>query len=509
MLQWLKGNKVDHPLADPKKAREILDDLPADALKALEEIAEWLDSTTHTEGYRVERRFELIGMLDRAAKDHQRKLSQDYLATQRQQKFQENRLWAAGFGFWKLLGDAYLQCIAQYESGDGGAAAVRKALPVIVARAMRAITLQMKWILLRYGQVEPRIWRELARLYVFAEKGGFLGDEVAIYPGAHGMSAVRHEFLKALMLSASSTDSLTPARQELAERLVAHFGPAFRFADAPAAGANYYFDLETSVPPARLIRRDEVKPTMRFFGAGEAFARLNRLLGQLVETGALPAEVYVGGRYDKDVMIAVMRHLALYWSDTPPARGAERRGMVTRLTVVPGLTELLKTLNPGSDDDLDFSAQPSMESWIAENVSEGGCGAIVPAQKSDWVHIGCLIGVRGETERHWGVGVIRRVTRDEHQQRRVGVQVLSKTAIPVTLGSGRGEQSRRQAVLLSTTPDRSGEVAVVMDAGLYNSRDSLEMTAGAKSFLLIPSRLAEGGEKYDWAKFKVMQRSAG
>jgi len=509
MLQWLTGSKVDHPMADARQARAIVDELPADALTALEEIVKWLDSVSRTDGFGASRRFELLDLLDGAAKNPQRKLTQDYLATPRQQKAQENRLWTAMFDFWKLLGDGYLQCLSLR---DSSAAGVRKNLPMIVARAMHTLTLQIKWILLRYGQVEPRIWRELSRLYQVAEQGRFVESEIAIYPGARGTGSVKHEFLKPLMLSASSTDALTPRCQEIAERLVAHFGPTFRLEANPAAGANYYFDLASSMPPARLMRRDAAKPTMRFFGAGAAFPELKRLLDQLVETGALPPEGYIGGQHDKDAAIGAMKHLAVYWADQPPARGSERRRMVTRLTVVPGLNDVLKTVNPTAADDLDFRGQPTVESWIADNVSESGCGAIVPAQQSDWVHIGCLIGVRGETERHWGVGVIRRVTRDEHQQRRVGMQLLSRTAIPVTLAAAGGGslgdgQETEPAILLSTSPDRSGEVGVVMRAGIYNSRDSLKMTAGSKTYLLIPSKLAEGGEDFDWARFKVMWRA--
>ena len=66
------------------------------------------------------------------------------------------------------------------------------------------------------------------------------------------------------------------------------------------------------------------------------------------------------------------------------------------------------------------------ESWIVENVSDGGYGAIIPAARSDWVRVGALIGLKTETAQHWGAGIIRRVARDQHQQRRVGVQVLSK-----------------------------------------------------------------------------------
>src|SRR5262249_9720829 len=157
-----------------KQARQLVSELPAnDAGKALQEITEWLESMNQTEGFKVDRRFENLDLLDGAAKNHQRKLSQDYLGTPRQQKFQEHKLWTAVSGFWRALGDGYILCIDQQEGG-GGATAVRKSLPVIAGRAMRVLTLQLKWLLLRYGPVEPKLWNDLARLYQFAEQKGFV-----------------------------------------------------------------------------------------------------------------------------------------------------------------------------------------------------------------------------------------------------------------------------------------------------------------------------------------------
>lgn len=70
MLSFLTGNKVDHPMADVKKAREIITELPADPLKALAEITQWLESLRETKAYKVDRLFENIDLLDAAAKNH-------------------------------------------------------------------------------------------------------------------------------------------------------------------------------------------------------------------------------------------------------------------------------------------------------------------------------------------------------------------------------------------------------------------------------------------------------
>ena len=519
MLNFLTGSKVDHPMADAKKAREIIAELPADPLKALAEITQWLESLRDTKAFKVDRLFDNIDLLDAAAKNHQRKLAQDYFATSRQQKFQENRLWSSSFTFWKALSEAYLECVARYESTQTGGTAFRRNLPIIVTRTLRALTLQLKWALVRYGPVDPRVWSDIGRLYQFAESIGFAGNPVAIYPGTHGGGSVQQEFLKAVMLCVSSTDGLSPMRQELAERAVAHFSAGFRLAREPAPGCRYCFDIAGGKPPFRVIDgKTPSSPTARYFGAGDAFEQLKRVESIVTETGAIPSDVHLGGVYGKDAVLPVLRHLISYWSDDAPARNTQRRQTATRMTVLHGMVEILRTLDPANSDELDFSdpaaAEHSAESWIVENVSDGGYGAIIPAAKSDWVRVGALIGVKTETSKHWGIGIIRRVTRDEHQQRRVGIQSLSKIAIPVRIGKSGGAfasapaEPTDSALLLATTPDKNGEVGLVLREGIYNSRDSLDMIVNGKPYLLMPSRLAEGGEDFDWALFKVMQRSS-
>jgi hypothetical protein len=511
----LFGGKVDHPMADPKQAQQRVAELPADAAKALQEISELLESITQTDGFKLDRRFENVDLLDGAAKNHQRKLAQDYLAMPRQQRFHENRLWTAVFGFWKHLGDAYIHCVHGHEANLGGATAIRKNVPVVVARAIRTLTLQVKWILLRYGSVEPRVWTDLARLYKLAEEKGYADGAIAIYPGAHGSSTVQREFLKALMLSASSTDGLPPVKQEIAERAVAHFAASFKLSSSPE-GCTHCFDLSTPKAPARLFKGATPNPATRFFGAGEALAALERMTAQIQERGAIPSDVNLGGNYEKDVVISVLKHLAMQWSDTPPVRNSERRQTAGRITVVPGLNDIIGVLDPATTDELDFSqeqAAPSAESWIVVNASDGGYGAIIPPQKSDWIKVGTLVGVQSDVSKHWGVGLIRRISRDERQQRQVGIQLLTRTAIPIKVSKSssisqfNANREPQPAILLSTSPDKQGEVGIVLREGLFNGRDSLDMMVKDKGYLLMPSSMVEDGEDFDWAKFKVMQRS--
>jgi hypothetical protein len=104
--------------------------------------------------------------------------------------------------------------------------------------------------------------------------------------------------------------------------------------------------------------------------------------------------------------------------------------------------------------------------------------------------------------------------RDEQQQRHVGIQVLTRTAIPVklspahTLSFTAGDREAKPAILLPTGPDNRGEVGIIMRAGLYNARDGLDMMVSNKAYQLTPVGLVENGEDFDWARFKVTQQGA-
>ena len=343
-------------MADVKDAKQLIADLPAnDSLKALEEVTFWLDSIMREDGFKVDYRFELFDALDQAAKSHPRKIAQEYLTTDRQEKFRESKLWNTSFEFWKTLGGAYTQCVEQYQAGASGSGAFKKVLPAVIARALRTLTLQLKWSLLRYGPLEDRIWGELGRLYLFAEMHNLASLPLEIYPGQHGGGTIKQEFLKALMLSISSTDGLAPLSQEIAERIVAHFGSLFILQSKPAPGCNYFFDLSMRKPAARVMANMKLTATTRYFGAGKAMAGLVQMVRMVQEQNAIPSDINLGGTYEPALVLSVMQHLALYWSDKPPARSSERRKIATRMTVIHGLKGMFSSMDLASQDDsLDF-----------------------------------------------------------------------------------------------------------------------------------------------------------
>ena len=62
------------------------------------------------------------------------------------------------------------------------------------------------------------------------------------------------------------------------------------------------------------------------------------------------------------------------------------------------------------------------------------------------------------------------------------------------------------AMLLSTSPDKNGEISLLLELGSFTKGQALDMQVGSKQYYLVPSKLVEGGEDFDRANFKIMRR---
>src|SRR5258706_13203812 len=155
----LFGGKPDHPLADPKEAKRLLEALPDnDPVKAGDELMHWIESGAAAEAFKPETRIQLLLMLDDAAQPRVRKLSKDYFATSRLSRFLENRLWTALHGYWKQAGYGYARAVDQFVQGHKGADAARAQLPPRLVRPLASFGQRTNWVHSRYGQAALVGW---------------------------------------------------------------------------------------------------------------------------------------------------------------------------------------------------------------------------------------------------------------------------------------------------------------------------------------------------------------
>lgn len=500
MISLFGSKKPDHPMADIKEARKLLDELPSnDAFKCADELAHWLESVMAEEGFKPEYRAQLIQLLDETAQIHLRKLARDYMASPRLTKFQEMCLWKAIYAYWRQAALAYAGCIELYAAGAKGADALKGSMPLLLARALRALAAQVKWMYVRYGPMDQSVWGVIAKVYALAETRKLAQSVVTLYPGIPGETTPEQEFLKAVMLSASSPDSLLPLEMELCERLIAHFCAAFTLRLDLQPDIAYWIDLATSQAPLRLARPPQHAPTLRFFAAGKALENLEALIGTIESTGSVPAQVNLGGSYPAEAVLDVLKHLALYWSPKPPERKHQRHRVKSRLNVVHGYDGVLSVFGAGLGDSADT------ETWIVENVSAGGFGAGIAEVRGEWLKIGCLLGLQPEGGDVWVLGVVRRLQREIPLKGLVGIQTIARSAERVQL-SMSGAAGGETGILIGDGSDAPGEARVLLRAGVFVPGQNMEYQKGEMTCLLMPQGVVESGEEYEVVKCREMMR---
>jgi hypothetical protein len=511
MLRWMRGTS-DHPLEDKDDARLLLSDLAEKGpYRALEELASYLDAVKTADRLKPVRVFEIVELLDRTARPFLRKLNHEYVTGDaRLTRFQQHRLWYSAHAFLSQLGEGYRFCLARFEVGAIGAAALKPALPKIAGRALRAYGGQLKWSLLRYGPVDRSLWEQLARLYTAAEALGFAPWLLTLYRGERRDTSTEREFLRPLMLAVSAPDGLLPIQVELADRLMAQCSDAFVLAARPGEGLHYLTDLTTAFPPGRISPNLTVSPQTRFFGPGDAATRIAQYTAQIEQTGVVPEEMNLGLAVQPAVVLDTLQHLSRYWAPRLPERREARRRRTEHVTVVHEFAEVVANAG-GLFFESPFVSND--EEWIVENESAGGFGAFVPKAVGGWVRVGCLVGMRREEGVTWGVGIVRRVIGDEQGNRYVGIQMLATggaavTVFPHRTGTGPAADVSAEGelcVLLPSTTTHSGETLLLLRPGMFNARTPLEMHAYDRRYRLDPESITDRGDDYEIGRFRIQE----
>ena len=498
MLKMFGAGRPDHPMADPKEARRILDALPPQELKALDELAHWHESVSSVEGFKPADRVQLLVSIEDAAQTRVRKLGRDYFAATRPSRYQENLMWNHLHEYWRQAALGWARAMEQVLQAKGADA---KAIALPAARALRAFGQQIKWQHMRYGPIDPAVWGTLNKVYGVAESRG--AAELRVSFGATGETSPRQEFLKTAMFSASSPDGLVPLEVELAERLVNDLSASFRLGTEPSLELLYWADLDKAMAPQRATKTPPQTAGLRCFGPGAALATLQGHIQKIAATREVPSGINLGGTYDAEVALEVMQHLALYWAPDPPERQHARHPVKSRIAVTGGFKAVCDML--GGGDTLAFDRGGS-ESWVVENVSAGGFGTVVPQLKGDWLRVGVLLAMQPDGGTNWVVGVVRRINRISSQEARVGIQTISRAPSVATFTlRGAGEHV---GVLLPSPVLGSGDVSVALPASVYARGVNLEAQIDGKQHVYMPIGGTERGEDYELVRFREMVRES-
>jgi hypothetical protein len=501
-------------VTEPTFDRPLLGFSPsaADPLGRLEEAAFWLETycqALHSQPLRV---FELVDRVDEQVHRDRLSLTHEYLAAAgRMQRFREQRIWTAAVRFARMLAGGYESCLGLFQAGAGGSEALRPLLPVVAARIVRAHMLDLRWTLMRYSAVEPRIWSRMGAVYAFCERIGLERATFNLYPGMAQQSSVRREYLRALLLSVSGMETLLPEGQVIAERAIAYVAEFFLLHRKPARSCHFAVDLEASRPPYRMGEGLQSAKSWRFFGPGDASVLIDGMAERAGQAQATPPELRLIGTFPVPLVVEVLRHLSRFWGPTPPERAEVRQRVLSTFNVAHGFEDVFAAVS-GSAPERDLDELT--EVWTVENESEGGFGASLPGRIDDWLSVGTLVAAKPTWPAAWSVGVVRRLSTDSAGRRRVGVQLLARggTAVQlVPVGAAAVPGPNVQGVLLPSSRQSSlasGEITIVVPRDVVSHSQAYEMRFEGHAYTVVPRSVVEQGPEFTVLRFGIRGRAA-
>ena len=497
------SKKPDHPLADLKSAQDLLGGLPkSDALAVLHEVTTWLESVREQNEFRLDHQFAVTRLLDEVARSSERKLARDLYAATPLSTFQENRVWMALDTFYAQLALADTHILERYRNGDKGAATIKPFLPLLGARGILAVACALKCKAARYALAGPELWRSLSAFYTHAEENNYLDDKAVLYAGQATQGSVRCGFAAVLAWHASSFGILARARVHLAERLSTHLCRYLSVTAQRADASLYCFDLQNPAPPQRASAEAAARQSMRYIGVQDVHSPLDLLLKTL-HKNVVPEELNLGVACEAEAVQEVVRHLAASWATTPPVRRNARHSIKARLNVVSGFPGILEQ----SDIGLNFGDSASVM-WEIADISSGSFRSVLPAAQVGGIKIGLLLGVKPEKMDGWGVGVVRRLSRDAHNNLQVGVQMLTNQMAGVALRE-QGVDGERPALWLDSSATETGEARLLIGPDAFSGSRNLHMHLGDKNYLLMPLKLEERGDDYELMRYRKMEEDSG
>ena len=473
MQNWLGAAQVATPLQEHALLRDPHDIIsvlpPGDAVGAVTLITEALNALHKATSPTLEERYDDIYLLDGATVERTYVLLREYLDATRQTKQRETELWNGAYNCWDALAAAYVSCVQQYSAEKNNASGFRKLANVATARAIRALRRQLQWLRLRYAQPVPAIWIGLANLYSFIETEN-IDDELLIYPGE--TTTIKREFLKAVVQSALSCESLQPPGQDLAIYIVRRYSSQFVLSKTPVEGCTHWFDLKHPQAPTLIAATPAPDSGVLYFGVGGAAQAVQQALLDIEENNRVPADLGFKYPIELSFLTPVLTQIVRDWSGKTAERVHERRATNARLSVLPGFTAIVGALELAEEDPFDFTPRDDAESWVANDVSAGGFGAVLPKLAADWVTVGGVLGVEMESGAGWLVGLVRRLNRLDSGEQQLGIQILSREASAVRMMREESSASDLRitqripldhALLLTANPAGQQEIELLIE----------------------------------------------
>ncbi|GJM05544.1 MAG: hypothetical protein DHS20C09_15400 [marine bacterium B5-7] len=376
---------------------------------------------------------------------------------------------------------------------------------------------------LEYAPVPKNVWQQLNFIYDFAESIERHKKTYSI-PGANNknvITSIDHTFKKIIMASLVDPHHLPfGAIWEIYDQLDtwAEYTQISPMRAVPNTTGHFVLDLKTDDRPTPLAKfnPDKSNDSNRLLDSNP----LENLIQKQIDL------LKMGQQIDKSIVLSpfyaksLLSHMLKAWG-LPPKRYFPRKAKSGHLNIVTGVSAIYYCLNKGNafkgniasdnDDEIDVSENLTEtvsqvnyipESWRVVDQGSGGYAIIRDEKPKKAIRVGDLVGINNsEEEDHWSIGVVRwlMVSKGIHK---VGLQIISDAAKPISLCALTGSQTDRELKPAFMVENNSQPRSIIAEKGLYMAGREMEITNEAKKELIVAGDLNENSISYEVFSYK-------
>lgn len=542
----LLHTKSDDPVGNLKSATIWAQELPeSDVQEAQDAIITALGSINANKKSSLKERIQVLMYLDEKANALQETLCRDYLNYADNAEAPEKLFLPTILDFWEEMAESYQFCIREFTQNPASKK-IWEQLPLLTSRAIRYYAMQAKWAHIRYMPVENHVWRSLHRLYLFAEREGFAQTTVTMYPQHSEVTTCAAEYLQPLMLHLANPESMLPKQMNMVDQWLDIWTKSITIEHDFRPHRQLYAVNLADSKPGRKLRRNMVDAKYRYWGVGLLLVSITKTIEKIKE-GELPIRLKLGEDCRLPVCLELIQLLSDRWAGNGATRQHARSKTEKPLIVLHGLDEILSQIKPGAkpkparksspeqdtaeqeiinyqlcvtpstmpmDSNSTIMGEPELfehnqNQWIQEDESDSGCAAILDAAGSSHLKIGTLIGLKPIDNKHFAIGVIRRLNRDISSKLRVGIQTLTQTPIAVelhTIVNGAVKKGAMDAVYLPESLTANSLRSIILPTRFYKRGQTLQLKAQGKTYSIRLQQALEQTEDYARANFDVLAK---
>jgi hypothetical protein len=531
---------TDDPIANLRSATIWVQELPhKDVRRAQSEIVKTVAGMNQKVAKSLKERIKVLLYLDEKASSLQELLCSEYMSHIGQpEDTSEKSSLPTILGFWDEMATAYNLCVRAFAKDPSSK--LWDQIPLITAKALHYHAMQAKWSHLRYLPVEPQVWRNLHRLYLFAEREDFDKTPLHLFPGQDETSCVA-EYVQPLLLQLAGTENLLPSQIEMIDKWLDSWASSVTV-EATFRPHRQLFAVNTGEGrPAMKLRRNMVGEKYHYLSTALLLITIQKVVEQLM-SGEIPARLKLSENCRLPTCLDLIELVRKRWACLGTTRQHERQASEKSAQVVQGFAAILTQLKPGAraraaaggggevvnvhvtqlaQEGADHGATvltaaepelfaPTLKHWVIENESQSGFGVAFDADQGTSLKIGMLVGLKPFSKKHFCIGIVRRINNDPSGKVYVGLQTLSQTPILVKLGAAPSDASGgtrvTEAVYLPEAPQIQLARGLLVSRDFFAPAKAAQLSAQGKSYSIRLRQALEQSDDFALVNFDVLSK---